>query len=498
MNLPSPLRRWAPVCLTVVVGLFYRLWLMTRYAGWEESDYGNLAMVRGVLDGGFIHYDMHHMPGYYGLGAVVLAIVGDTVVAARSTSLIGGLAALGLAVHIAQRLGGRRAAWLTGLLLVLQPEFALYAASSLREPVYAAFLVGCLAALLGERLWLAGALAGLAFLTRMDGALVLAPVLAVHALGGRDRQRRLVQALTPLFIAVLIWAVYCRLEHGTFAFWGHSVQVNLDTGMGAESTSSASWWVAGGHVAAALGAWVLPWRIGWGVWLGAVLFLIAGMGRPATTGRTVGLAVVTVLGVWLGMGFVAQHAPTHNLYWKWLCPVVPVVVPAGVVGLLALGDKLARSVGWLGSHVLVVAVIAQSLWSYTNETERQRILSEVLYRPQLDLAQWIEAEVSPSTPLLLDNIPACWIRRRPTERRMVSWFDVPVPSGDASAFGRWIGSEEIGWVLWFRESWTQAPRVAPFLADGGTWHGGGVTLTEADREDDYGWILFQVAGPLGP
>jgi len=102
------------------------------------------------------------------------------------------------------------------------------------------------------------------------------------------------------------------------------------------------------------------------------------------------------------------------------------------------------------------------------------------------------------TPLVLDNIPACWIRRRPTERKMTSWFDVPVRPGDASGLGEWLDAEDIGWVLWFRESWTQAPRIAPFLADGGRWHAGGVTLVETEREDEYGWILFRVDQPAGP
>ena len=199
------MRRIGPGLVAVVIGLGYRLWLMPRYAGWEESDYGNLAMVRGVLDGHFLHYDMNHMPGYYALAAAALAIVGDTVLAARATSLIAGVVALGLAVRLAEQLGGRRAAWWAGGLLIFQPEFALYAASSLREPVYAAFVLGALLCLLRERLVFAGLLAGLAFLVRMDGALALLPVLVLHGWRRGEWPRRLLMSLGPLAAIIALW-----------------------------------------------------------------------------------------------------------------------------------------------------------------------------------------------------------------------------------------------------------------------------------------------------
>jgi len=480
-----------------VAGLAYRLWLIPRYAGWEESDYGNLAMVRGVLDGHFLHYDMNHMPGYYALAAAVLALVGDTVIAARATSLIAGVVALGLGVRLAEHLGGRRAAWWAGALLVLQPEFALYAASSLREPLYAALVLGTVLSLLREHLLWAGTLAGLAFLVRMDGALALAPVLALHAWGRGEGRARLVRVMAPLLGIVMLWALYCRMDHGTFAFWSHSVQVNVDTGLGAEAERAGSWWWAGTKVAGTLGGWVLPWRVGWGIWAGALVGLGAMFLRGQAAQRTVGLALVCLTGVWLGIGFVAQHVPSHNLYWKWLCPVVPLLVPVGVVGLLRITDRIGRVAGPLAGTLAVVLCMLQAGWSYAKETDRQRTLSEGLYRPQLALAQRIEAQVPESTPMILDNIPACWIRRRPNARPITSWFDVPTDGSEAE-FAAWVKRNRVEYVLWFREDWTQAPRVAPFLARGGRWTHGGVDLVETDREDGYGWIFYATEATVAP
>ena len=97
--------------------------------------------------------------------------------------------------------------------------------------------------------------------------------------------------------------------------------------------------------------------------------------------------------------------------------------------------------------------------------------------------------------MVVDNIPACWIRRRPNEHRMVSWFDIGPENAGEAAFAEWIRDEGVEWVMWFREDWTQAPRVAPFLAQGGRWSSGNTVLVERDREDGYGWIWFEVVDP---
>jgi hypothetical protein len=147
--------------------------------------------------------------------------------------------------------------------------------------------------------------------------------------------------------------------------------------------------------------------------------------------------------------------------------------------------------------MVVATCVGQAGLSYAKETGRQRALSEALYRPQLRLAQRIEAEVPESTPMILDNIPACWIRRRPNARPITSWFDIPT-DGSGAQFATWIQQNRVEYVLWFREEWTQAPRVAPFLARGGRWEAGGVELVEVDREDGYGWIFYAVEAAATP
>ncbi len=481
------------VGVTVGVAGAWRIWLAGHYAGWEESDYGNLAMIRGVLDGGFRHYDMNHMPGYYALGAAVLAVVGDTVLAARGTAVVMGLLAYILAVLLADRLAGRRVAWLTGLLLAFQPELALYSSTSLREPIYAGWVLAALFSLVSERLLLAGVFAALAFSVRMDGALALAPALLVHALGRGDRVRRLLSAFLPLLLAMGAWSAYCAAEHGTALFWSHSVEVNIETGLGAEAVDRWSWVENGLSVVFGLAAGLLPSRIGWAVWAGVFYAVVHTPWLRHDPRRTWAIQGIVMAGVWCGIGFVGQHAPDHNLYWKWMSPFVPLLVPIGLSGLLGALDRLRARLP-AAPPLLLGLALAQALVGYGFETHRQFWLSEALYRPQEELAQWVEANVPESVPMLFDDIPACYINRNPHERRMVSWFDVPSEPGDPESFAAFLQAEHIGWVLWFAEDWTQAPRFAPFLREGGTWESGGVRLVEVRREDQYGWIFFEAQG----
>mgnify|MGYP007024791816 CR=1 FL=1 len=476
----------------------WRLWLGVAYAGWEESDYGNLAMIHGVLEGGFRHYDMNHMPGYYALGAVVHAVVGDAVIAGRTVALLGGVAAWVLAVRLTALLASPRAAVLAGLLLAVQPEFSLYAASSLREPVYAAFVLATLWGIVRGREVQAGLWASAAFLVRFDAAAILGAVLLLHAIGAeRGKARRAVRSLLPLVITVFAWSLYCRVDHGTFAFWSHAVQVNVETGLGAEAEGRGAWLAHGLRVVAGLGAWLLPWRIGWGIWAGAVLAVVLTPWTRPSPQRTVVAAGGALAGFWLAVGFVGQHDPGHNLYWKWMLPLVPVLVPMGAAALDAGATVLGKRRGRWAELLLIGLVVGQALVSELRETRRQVDLSATLYAPQRDLGRWFEGHIPADVPLLIDNIPACWIDRRAHERTLHSWFDVPVSPGDEAALAAWLDRTEVGWVLWFREDWTQAPGIAPVLAHGGTWESAGVQLTEVAREDAYGWILYEVTAPPG-
>ena len=468
-----------------LLGISYRLWLWEQFYGWEESDYGNLAMVRGVWDSRFTLYDMNHMPGYYAFGAFFLCFTDDTVVAAKLASWIGGSVAFGLAISLVYRLAGYYPAIVTTALLFAQPEFSLYASSALREPVYAALLLGFLTATLWRYYWVAGVCMASAFLFRFEVPLAVIPL---YLLWATQKQYRPIWTTTlPLVVTIVLWALYCQQIHGTFQFWAHAAATNVETGLGAEAVSRWDWIQRGSAVAGTLFFELLPSRIGWLVWFGWLL-------APLLCIRTSRWIPVicfsySLVFLWLAIGFIAQHDAEHNLYWKWLCPFVPVVVPVGVLGLVLLSNSWAP----LWRYALWCLTLGQALWGNVEESARQIQRSVQLYKPQLVLAKKIEKEAPIGRLMIVDNIPACWIGRKPNDLSMISWFDVPVPKNDPKKFAAWLTEKQVWSVLWFKEDWTKAPGIAPFLSKGGTWTINGVTLTETAREDEYGWINYRVS-----
>lgn len=468
---------------------------MGPYYGWEESDYGNLAMVRGVLESGFVHYDMSHLPLYYGVSAALMAVTGDAVMAALGVSFVCGLLTVALSVVLADRIGGQTLGWVVGLIVVVQPELALYSASSLREPLYAVMVLSCLLALTRERLVWASLFAGLAFLTRMDALLILGPVLVVHALGREQRPLRVLRvlkALGPLLLLVAAWSFYCFQMYETWQFWGHATAVNLETG-GEQKTL-----ISGLGVVLGLLGQTLSTHLGWALVLGFPLGLLIVPWRRHGAHRSVALASVLLLGFWLGIGLSAQHAPTHNLYWKWLYGVLPPFILISVMGLGSLGPRLSR----LGGKPVVVLALAlavgQGAWSMMGEMRRQVLLSQELYKPQLLLARWLESNAAPEAHLLVDNIPGVWLDRRAHERQLTSWFDVPVTPGNRAEMASWLVSEKVSYVLWFEEEWTQAPRIAPYLASPLVHDLGVVRLVPLQQEPGYGWIFYRVDSTQAP
>lgn len=463
--------------------LAYRLFLLPLFAGWEESDYGNLAMVRGVYESGFRHFDMNHMPGYYAFAALGLFFTDDTELAAKAGALIPGLVSLAIAMFIMLKTKGFEAALILWALASFQPEFSLYSTSALREPLYSCWLMFLLLGIYKKKWLWAGIAAALAFTVRFEAPLVL----SVVAFGAAQfKIHRILKLITPTLVTVFIWMIYCHFEHGTWIFWGHAAQVNIDTGLG-EGGRTMAWFLDGLSVSFELLTKVLPWRLGLLLWASLFYSLILEFFKSGSTSefRATNFLGLGLMSTWLGIAFIAQHEPSHNLYWKWLYPLVLPCLMMGISGLLFL-NRLYPKYRW----IVWAVVLSQAGYSYHKETNRQLNRSQELYTPQVELALWIEENVTTDGRLILDNIPACYLNRRPNEYSLVSWFDVPTK--DEASFSEYLKAQDIRYVLWFEEDWTQAPRVAPFLSVGKKWSHGDVLLTEVRRDEPYGWAFFEV------
>ncbi len=487
---------WWTAFLLAIIALAFRLCLMPYYYGWEESDYGNLAMARGVLESGFRDYDMRHLPLYYFLSAAVLSVVDDTILATHIVSLVSGTAAVIFGYLLAREAFGQRAGVLAGVLLCIQPELALYSASSLREPLFTALVLAGGLALIRRRDLLSATATGLSFLTRFDSLatnMVVTFAVLLRRKGGRTSPR--VAILGPLAVFTLFvagWSAYCKVVHGTFLFFLPTVEVNIETGGAQEITERLPFILHGLKVAAALFFVTLPRHLSVVVWLlafGAMVRYRRDLGRVSARG-TLFLYLVFNTAFWLAIGFVGQHEPGHNLYWKWLYVVIPFWLIFAAGAAVAVVDRLRNHRLW--AVATAVAMAAAVGWSFAAETARQLNMSARLYRPQVELAEWVEAHVPPGTSLIFDNIPACYIDRRPHEWHFLSWFDLDIPPGDRGALARLIAREDVRYVLWFKEDWTEAPVIAPYLAEPVPHTIGRYRLEPLFHEEEYGFIFYAV------
>lgn len=461
---------WVIGCLAVVL----RVWLTQHYYGWEESDYGNLAMIYGVWDSKFTHFDMNHMPGYYAVSALVYGVVQDSILAGKLVSVSSGLCVMGLSIRLSEKLGGHWMGVWVGCLLLLQPELLLYSTSSLREPLYTAFILGAVAAWLSQSAKLFSFCAVCAFSVRFEAPLFLLPMSLV---GFKEwRQRGLI--LLCMLGGISAWMTYCWYTYETWAFWSHAAAVNVETGLSAEATSTSFWVQNGCRVVLGLFWEVLPQHMGWFVVLGWLITPF--VWRDSTRILFVWGWGLLMLGTWLGIAFVAQHEVHHNLYWKWMLPFVPILT---MVAIFSWGRVLPK---W---GMLIGGIF--TVWTQGVELHRQFELSERIYAPQVELAQWIELEIPSTESMILDNVPACWIRRQPQTYQMYSWFDLPVFQTPAELI-QWAIEHEVYWVLFFEEEWTQAPIKAGFLSNLQNYENETGTILLQQEEKLYGWRWFTI------
>ena len=466
----------------ILCSLLLRLWLCVNYYGWEESDYGNLAMIYGVWESGFTYYDMNHMPGYYFAAAILYGLVQDSVIAGIAASMMGGMIAYLCAIGIVRELTGAKNALLCAVLLALQPEWTLYSSSSLREPVYSAFIMMSLWCLLHQRTGWFTLFGVLAFSVRFEAPLFLLPIGGLFL----PSRKEIFTMLMAFGIGIGCWMLYCSFQYDTIQFWAHAASVNVETGGGGESQDAMSRWMHGFSIVLGLLFEMIPKHCGWGMLLGIMTIPI--FWKSSKRMMLLWTWGILMLGLWLGVAFVAQHEVGHNLYWKWFYPVVPMLA---ILTSISFGRFVAR----LKRQKLVFILFGMSiLIPQGQELQRQFALSKTLYGPQVQLGEWIEKQVSADVGLLVDNVPACWLKRKPNDWRLYSWFDVPEFQTPQELL-QWSVQNNIQYVLYFEEEWTQAPSKAKFLhhpSQMASLAFENVHLEFRQEERSYGWILYEI------
>ena len=545
--------------LCLVIALGWRVHLSGIYYGWEEGDYGNVMMVREVLDSGFTWFRTSHMPGWYSLAAVLRAMSDDARASALAMTLFFSLLNVGVGTLLARKLLGNGAAWLVGLWLALQPEMALYGSSTQRSPNFTSMAFLGMAFLIWGQQRSGFAATAAAFLVRMEGFFTL----YLPALWSWTRDRgegfRWTSLLLPVSIlsgVVLGWQAYITQVHGEGFFVLGPLGINLSGESDGEAFEVGSWLVSGLAIIWDLLRWTLPRKLG-GAWI--ILTLLGTVALARRIGRP-GSRVLLVyagfgLSFWLGEALLAQHHvnpqaeliepcgildPEHNLYWVWLLHAIPFLALVAGAGWTFVERRMTHLPSFVRNAVLA-GVILSALPSFLNETTLQIERSARWYRPQLDLSTWLETETPPGTGILTSSIPEVWLkrsdlkpeascdpdgdgrtycwRRTDTGQRVYSWWTLPTSRGEmvpsevvagseeAESFPReedfllFLQREEIRYLIFFEEEWTDARRFASFLESGTDVQQGGMNFTMLDADPPmaacgYGWRLFGVS-PVG-
>lgn len=475
-----------------LLALAWRLALVGRYWGHEEEDWGNLLLIRGVLDSRFTTIETEHMPLFSWLAAAATAVVGDPRTGGLLVSISLGALAVALCTWIGWRWLSPAAGLAAGLLLCFQPEAALYSASVLRESTYMAAMLAGVALVGVGRGGAGGGVLSLAFLARFNPAFSLLPALGL--LIARDRRdRRAWRAAAILGGTVLAWAIYYRLTVGHWSFWGGVLERNTGeavSDLSPRERGAAVWLAFSG-----LFGRVLPAHAGHLVCLLAIPgALLLGRGARPDAARWLGFAGLGTVGLLAATAVVSAYDPAHNLYWKWLTPSVPFLVLFAAHGAVELGRS--PRLGRTGALVLV-ALLVQSGFAYTAQTAWQVDRSQRWYGTQIELMRWVERAYPPGVAVITDAIPAWYLLARRSPVTPIRWSDPAVPRNDPDAFGEFLAREHVVLVQWFAEDWVGAREAAPWLEHGKAVAVGDAFLLPVAREDGYGFIAYAVSGPLG-
>ncbi|MEE2829638.1 MAG: hypothetical protein VX498_10660 [Myxococcota bacterium] len=500
------------------LALVYRAWLTRIYWGHEEEDWGNLQMIRGILDNPLGQVETEHMPLFTWFSAAVSALAGDPQLGGEILAVCCGAGVVAITTWIGFRWFSPIVGVLGGLLLCFQPESALYSASPLRESLYTFLMMSGVLLVGGRRFPPGGAVLALAFLARFNIAFSILPALTLWIiqiertpegsvrLAFRGGRRGLI-ALGLVACTVGAWAIYYYLENETWNFWGGVVARNTGNAVTDLFVEERIRAVLGAVLGLLLV--VLTSHAGWLVVPLAALGVVRLSRAPRhneDAARWLRLCGLGTVGLLVLTALLSTYDWRHNLYWKWLTPTVPYLCLFAVHGGRILVDgivshPLVRRGSFLETVpprvvgiLLALVALGVTADGYRNETHRQITVSNDMYGTQVRIAQWLEEEWEAEAGVLTwsASIPAAYLQRKPSEIRVRSWNDESLPGDSPAELGRWLTEERIGLVIWYAEEGTGAREAAGFLESGQEQQLGPALLKPLVLEDDYGTIAYIV------
>src|SRR4051812_7154029 len=217
-------------------------WFLERFTWWDSFHFlriagrGYLSLDRGGGDQAFF-------PGYpLAIAAVRPLTGGDAALAGFVVSVVAGTVAAVVLWHLGRLTTGTpRGGWVAVTMLAVAP-YGFFLVTVYSEALFLACAFGAWAAGLTRRWWLAGVLAGLASLVRINGLFLAVALGVLYLVQHRRRLRPDALALALPVLAVGAFFVYLPLRTGTWTAWQQAQDIGWDRGVAAPWTGLKNGW----------------------------------------------------------------------------------------------------------------------------------------------------------------------------------------------------------------------------------------------------------------
>jgi len=202
-------KEYLVLALIIFATLALRIYLSKIFFGQSSDEFCNIYLTRMTFESGFRAYPHLFMWLYYFISALLLFIIKDSFIAAKIVTLSFGIALIGIVYLVAKKIFGKKIAFLSLGLLIINPEFNLIASVPLREPVYTFFIFLSLILSMNNRIFLGALSVGLSFLTRMEGLIIGMPYY-IAALLVQKIKRKLLK-ISIVFLMFILFVLFMNL-----------------------------------------------------------------------------------------------------------------------------------------------------------------------------------------------------------------------------------------------------------------------------------------------
>src|SRR3954453_591279 len=217
-------------------------WFLERFTWWDSfhflriADRGYLSLDRGGGDQAFF-------PGYPLAIVLVRPLTGgNAALAGFVVSVLAGTVAAVVLWHLGRLATGTpRGGWIAVTMLAVAP-YGFFLVTVYSEALFLACAFGAWAAGLTRRWWLAGALAALASLVRLNGLFLAAALAVLYLLEHRRRLRADALALGLPLLAVGAFVVHLRVRTGSWNAWQQAQQLGWHRSVAAPWTGLGNAW----------------------------------------------------------------------------------------------------------------------------------------------------------------------------------------------------------------------------------------------------------------